>query len=118
MKTVNFTAEVSSNHNNNLERSLKFIDEASKSGCTSVKFQLFKIEELFSEEILSKSKTHRDICIIFLCFFLKRQRLNNQTTSGIIHIDMKKYLIKISAFSGTSIQKKLLSIESHCIIKL
>lgn len=60
MKKVNFTAEVSSNHNNNLERSLKFIDEASKSGCTSVKFQLFKIEELFSKEILSKSKTHRD----------------------------------------------------------
>ena len=62
MKTnkINFTAEVSSNHNNDLKRSFKFIDEAYKAGCNSVKFQLFKIDKLFSKEILSKSKTHRD----------------------------------------------------------
>ena len=60
MKEINFTAEVSSNHNNNLERSLQFVDAAHAAGCSSVKFQLFKIEELFSKEILQKSKTHRD----------------------------------------------------------
>lgn len=59
MARVNFTAEVSSNHNNDLNRSLKFIEESSKAGCTSVKFQLFKIDQLFSKEILDKSENHR-----------------------------------------------------------
>ena len=36
---VKFIAEVSSNHNNDLERSLLFIEEAAKSKCDAVKFQ-------------------------------------------------------------------------------
>ncbi|WP_415303506.1 N-acetylneuraminate synthase family protein [Candidatus Pelagibacter sp. Uisw_090] len=51
-----FIAEVSSNHSRNIERSLNFIDTASKVGCDAVKFQLFKINELFAPEILKKSK--------------------------------------------------------------
>ena len=53
---VNFIAEVSSNHSRDLERSLEFIDVASKVGCDSVKFQLFKIDQLFSPEILRQSE--------------------------------------------------------------
>jgi sialic acid synthase SpsE len=49
-----FIAEVSSNHNANLKRCLKFIDVAKKIGCDAVKFQLFKIDELFHGSILKK----------------------------------------------------------------
>lgn len=55
-----FIAEVSSNHNQELERCLKFVDVAADIGCDAVKFQLFKIDELFAPEILSASKNHRD----------------------------------------------------------
>ena len=43
---VRFVAEVSSNHNQDLERCFRFIDTASRIGCDAVKFQLFRIEEL------------------------------------------------------------------------
>jgi N-acetylneuraminate synthase len=49
MKTQ-FIAEVSSNHQGDLDRCKRFIDCAREIGCDSVKFQLFKIEELFSSE--------------------------------------------------------------------
>jgi sialic acid synthase SpsE len=52
---VNFIAEVSSNHSRDLTRSLEFVDVAAKIGCDSVKFQLFKIDQLFSPEILKQS---------------------------------------------------------------
>jgi len=57
---INFIAEVSSNHNRDLERSFDFIDAASSAGCTAVKFQLFKVEQLFSKEILDRSEKHRN----------------------------------------------------------
>lgn len=47
-----FIAEVSSNHAQNLDRCLEFIDVASEVGCDAVKFQLFRVEELFSAEVL------------------------------------------------------------------
>ncbi len=56
---VDFVAEVSSNHNKDFDRCLKFIDTAAECGCTSVKFQLFRLEELFAPEILVKSEKHR-----------------------------------------------------------
>jgi len=59
MHKVNFIAEVSSNHNLDLSRMKKFIDTSHEVGCSGVKFQLFKIEELFASEILEKSETHR-----------------------------------------------------------
>ena len=57
--SVSFIAEVSSNHNQDIKRTLKIIDSAKKDGFNAVKFQLFKINELFSNEILQNSKEHR-----------------------------------------------------------
>ncbi len=54
-----FVAEVSSNHNRNLERCFQFIDTAAGIGCDAVKFQLFRIGQLFAPEILEKSPEHR-----------------------------------------------------------
>ena len=55
---MKFIAEVSSNHDRNLERSFRFIDVAAAAGCSAVKFQLFRIEQLFAPEILKKSPMH------------------------------------------------------------
>ena len=49
-----FVAEVCSNHNRDLGRCLAFIDKAAEIGCDAVKFQLFKMRELFAPEILAK----------------------------------------------------------------
>lgn len=54
-----FVAEVSSNHHRDLDRCLAFIDTSARMGCQAVKFQLFKIRELFAQEILAKSELHR-----------------------------------------------------------
>lgn len=56
---VQFIAEVSSNHSRDLKRCLDFIDCSADIGCDAVKFQLFKIEELFAPEILAASEKHR-----------------------------------------------------------
>ncbi len=58
-KTVEFVAEVSSNHSQDLSRCLEFIRVAGNIGCSAVKFQLFKIDQLFAPEILQKSEQHR-----------------------------------------------------------
>lgn len=57
---MKFVAEVSSNHNQDLTRCLEFVDSAASIGCDAVKFQLFKIDELFTPEVLTQSKMHRD----------------------------------------------------------
>lgn len=57
---VRFFAEVSSNHNQDLKRCKQFISCAKRIGCDAVKFQLFKIDQLFSPEVLKRSETHRD----------------------------------------------------------
>lgn len=54
-----FIAEVSSNHSCDLDRSLAFIDTAAEIGCDAVKFQLFKIDQLFAPVILAQSESHR-----------------------------------------------------------
>lgn len=46
-------AEVSSNHDQSLDRSMRFIDVAVEVGFTAVKFQLFRIDSLFSPEARS-----------------------------------------------------------------
>lgn len=56
---VKFIAEVSSNHAQDLGRSLAFVDAAAASGFDAVKFQLFRVAELFAPEILAKSPQHR-----------------------------------------------------------
>lgn len=50
---VQFIAEVCSNHHRDLNRCLAFIDRAAEIGCAAVKFQLFKIRELFASEALA-----------------------------------------------------------------
>ena len=57
---VSFIAEVSSNHHQSIDRCYEFIDKAAEIGCKSVKFQLFRINQLFSKEILNKDKEIRD----------------------------------------------------------
>jgi sialic acid synthase SpsE len=49
---INFISEVSSNHSQDLQRCLGFIDASASAGCQAVKFQLFKVEHLFSPEAL------------------------------------------------------------------
>lgn len=56
---VMFIAEVSSNHARDLDRCLDFVDTAARIGCDAVKFQLFRIDELFAPEILARSASHR-----------------------------------------------------------
>lgn len=56
---MKFIAEVSSNHGRDLGRSLAFIHAAADLGCDAVKFQMFRIEELFAPEILARSEKHR-----------------------------------------------------------
>tara|TARA_B100002019_G_C21154946_1_gene540207 strand:- start:41 stop:892 length:852 start_codon:yes stop_codon:yes gene_type:complete len=59
MKTK-FIAEISSNHNQNLKRCFKFIDLCSDLNFYAVKFQLFKVKDLFHKKVLKRSKSHRD----------------------------------------------------------
>jgi N-acetylneuraminate synthase len=54
--SVIFIAEVCSNHQRDLDRCLAFIDRAAEIGCAAVKFQLFKVRELFSSEALAADK--------------------------------------------------------------
>jgi N-acetylneuraminate synthase len=48
-----FLAEVSSNHHQQLDRCLAMVDAAAVAGCRGVKFQLFRIRDLFSPEALA-----------------------------------------------------------------
>lgn len=54
--TTSFIAEVSSNHHRDLERCFDFIDTSARIGCAAVKFQLFRINELFAPEVLVARK--------------------------------------------------------------
>lgn len=49
---IEFIAEVSSNHSRDLDRCFDFIDASASVGCSAVKFQLFRLRELFSAEAL------------------------------------------------------------------
>lgn len=54
-----FIAEVSSNHHQNIQRCFDFIETAANIGCDAVKFQLFRLEELFAPEVLNASAEHQ-----------------------------------------------------------
>jgi len=53
IRGARFVAEVSSNHHADLGRCLAFVDAAAALGCDAVKFQQFRIEELFAPEALA-----------------------------------------------------------------
>lgn len=55
-----FIAEISSNHNNSISRIKKLIRSAKRCGFDAVKFQVFKINKLFHQQVLLKSKIHRN----------------------------------------------------------
>jgi sialic acid synthase SpsE len=57
--STRFIAEVSSNHGQDLGRTLAFVDAAADIGCSGIKFQLFRIDALFAPEILARSAMHR-----------------------------------------------------------
>jgi sialic acid synthase SpsE len=59
MGHTRFIAEVSSNHHKDLNRCKDFIAASADIGCDAVKFQLFKIDNLFAPEILAVSEQHR-----------------------------------------------------------
>ena len=50
-----FISEVSSNHSQNIDRALEFIEQSAEIGCDAVKFQLFKTEMLFSKEVFDSN---------------------------------------------------------------
>lgn len=56
---VSFIAEVSSNHSRDLERSFDFIKCAANSGCSAVKFQLFRVDQLFAAGALPDKEVAR-----------------------------------------------------------
>ena len=49
-ENIYFISEVSSNHSRDFDRCVQFIETSKKINCNAVKFQLFKINELFSPE--------------------------------------------------------------------
>lgn len=55
-----FIAEISSNHERDLDRCLAFVKSAKEVGFDAIKFQAFLVNQLFAPEILSKSKMHSD----------------------------------------------------------
>lgn len=58
--SVSFIAEVSSNHNQDLERCLRLVDVAADVGCQAVKFQLFRVEDLFHPRAVETSPDVRE----------------------------------------------------------
>ncbi len=56
---VDFIAEVSSNHSRDLERSFGFIQSAAQAGCSAVKFQLFRVDQLFVANALPIDEVKR-----------------------------------------------------------
>ena len=54
-----FIAEISSNHACSTDRCAALIAAAADAGCDAVKFQLFRVEQLFAPEILQASEAHR-----------------------------------------------------------
>jgi len=56
---IQFIAEVSSNHSSDLERCFEFIERSSVAGCSAVKFQLFRMDQLFAAGALPEKELAR-----------------------------------------------------------
>ena len=70
---MNFIAEVSSNHHQDLNRAFQFIDAAADAQCTAVKFQLFKIDQLFSH-VLVDPRSSWEYSVAISHHFQRRSR--------------------------------------------
>jgi sialic acid synthase SpsE len=101
---VTFIAEASSNHDQDLSRALDFVDAAADCGCDAVKFQLFRIRELFAPEILAKSAKHRarvkwELPVSHLAPLAERARKRNiQFSCTPFYLDAVKELEPFVAF--------------------
>ena len=76
-----FIAEVSSNHHQSIDRCYEFIDTAAKIGCQAVKFQLFKINQLFTKKVISSStdiqgRVKWELPLEFIPLIVKRCKKN------------------------------------------
>ncbi len=58
---TDFIAEISTNHNGDLERGRRLIRQAARAGCAAIVFSLFRIENLFAPQILKVSARHREL---------------------------------------------------------
>ena len=56
---IQFIAEVSSNHSRDLDRCFEFIQRSADVGCSAVKFQLFRVDDLFAVGALPASEMAR-----------------------------------------------------------
>lgn len=81
-----FIAEIGSNHNRSLKRCFKLIDEAKKLGFYAVKFQLFKIDNLFS----------KDAKVTYKSALKKKKRQLPESFIPKLHNYCKKKKIKFS----------------------
>lgn len=80
--SINFCAEVSSNHHQDINRCYDFIDSAAEIGCNSVKFQLFKIDELFHKKAILKNphlleRKNWELPVKFIPLLSERAKMNN-----------------------------------------
>jgi N-acetylneuraminate synthase len=48
-----FIAEIGSNHNQDLDRCLSLIDGAASAGCDAVKLQVYRVDDLFTSDVLA-----------------------------------------------------------------
>lgn len=98
-------AEIGSNHNNNLNRCKKLIEEAKLMGFNAVKFQLFKAEKLTSNKKAQKEYKKNELNIEWLPK-IKEECINNNLKFGCTPFyleaveELKPYIdfYKISSF--------------------
>lgn len=58
-KDIKIIAEICSNHNNDINRCYKLIDKAKEIGCYAIKFQLFKLDQLFHSSFVKRNKLNK-----------------------------------------------------------
>lgn len=120
---VKFIAEVSSNHAQDIDRCKEFVRVAAKSGFDSVKFQLFKIDELFTQDVITASKEHAkrrkwELPVEFLPI-IKEECIKNNIKLGItpFYIDAVKESIEyVDYFKIASYEILWLELIEKCAL--
>ena len=85
--------EIGSNHNHNLKKTFKLIDEAKRAGCDAVKFQLFKADKIIQKRFAGWK-------------ILKKLELNENWLRKIKkYTYSKKMLFSVSPFDKDSVKK-------------
>ena len=95
---VKFISEVSSNHSRDLDRCYEFIERSAEIGCYGVKFQLFKIDKLFTKDVISKrldiqSRYESELPLSFLPK-LKQRCEEMNSSAGISIMNVRSALIE------------------------